>query len=137
MLPLLLWPRGPKAEVAAKKKKGGKGVEPPIKKQKVAGGTIGMAAPLIVIDDQPSAESPAVDTPMAQTVLPPENLPREILQLSLAPGASVLHGSAELMSFLRGITSMMDKQALSTHDDDALESKALRSSLAISVYNPR
>ncbi|CAH9050935.1 unnamed protein product, partial [Cuscuta europaea] len=92
-----------------------------------------MAAPLIVIDDQPSADSPAIDTPMAQTNLPPENLPREIIQLSLAPGASVLHGLAEPMSFLRGITSMMDKHALSTYDDDALESKALRSSLAACI----
>ncbi|CAH9074694.1 unnamed protein product [Cuscuta europaea] len=124
---------GPKAEVATKKKKGDKGVEPPIKKQKVAGGIVGMAAPLIVIDDQPSADSPTIDTPMAQTDLPPENLPREIIQLSLAPGASVLHGSAEPMSFLRGITSMMDKQALPTYDDDALESKALRSSLAACI----
>ncbi|CAH9085233.1 unnamed protein product, partial [Cuscuta europaea] len=70
---------------------------------------------------------------MAQTDLPPGNMPREIIRLSLAPGASVLHGSAEPMSFLRGITSMMDKEALSTYDDDALESKALRSALAACI----
>ncbi|CAH9100703.1 unnamed protein product, partial [Cuscuta europaea] len=81
---------GPKADVAAKKKKGGKGVEPPIKNQKVVGGAVEKAAPLIVIDDQPSADTPAIDT-LAQTDLPPGNLPREIIQLSLAPGASVLH----------------------------------------------
>ncbi|CAH9114789.1 unnamed protein product, partial [Cuscuta europaea] len=70
---------------------------------------------------------------MAQTDLPPGNLPREIIQLSLAPGASVLHGSAEPMSFLRGITSMMDKEALSTYDDDVLEAKALRSALTACI----
>ncbi|CAH9084271.1 unnamed protein product [Cuscuta europaea] len=49
---------GPKADVAAKKKKGGKGVEPPIKKQKVAGDAVEKAAPLIILDDQPSADPP-------------------------------------------------------------------------------
>ncbi|CAH9087615.1 unnamed protein product [Cuscuta europaea] len=132
MLPLLLRPGGRRPRWPSRRRREARGGAP-IKRQKVAGGTIGMVAPLIVIDDQPSADSPAGDTPMAQTDLPSEDLPREILQLSLTSGASVLHGSAEPMSFLRGITSMMDKQALSTYDDDALESKALRSSLATCI----
>ncbi|CAH9081916.1 unnamed protein product [Cuscuta europaea] len=124
---------GAKADVAAKKKKGGKGVEPPIKKQKVVGDAVEKAAPLIILDDQPSADPPAIDTPMAQTDLPSGKMPREIIRLSLAPGASVLHGSAEPLSFLRGITSMMDKEALSTYNDDALEARALRSALTACI----
>ncbi|CAH9119766.1 unnamed protein product [Cuscuta europaea] len=44
-----------------------------------------------------------------------------------------MHGSAEPKAFLRGITSAMDKAALSTYDDEALESKIFRSSLATCI----
>ncbi|CAH9099788.1 unnamed protein product [Cuscuta europaea] len=125
---------GSKAEAAVKKKRSGKGVEPPTKKQKAAGGAVEGAAPLIIIDDMPSTDGPlASATPKAPVNLPPEELPREILQLSLAPGASLMHGTAEPRAFLRGITSKMDREVFETYDDDALENRILRSSLTACI----
>ncbi|CAH9119774.1 unnamed protein product [Cuscuta europaea] len=120
---------GSKAEAAAKKKRGDKGVEPPTKKQKGAVGAVGGAASLVIIDDMP-----AVDGPLA-SVSPkdPVNPPREIRQLSFAPGASLMHGTAEPKAFLRGITSKMDKEVFETYDDDALENRILRSSLTACI----
>ncbi|CAH9102649.1 unnamed protein product [Cuscuta europaea] len=118
------------AEGATKKKKGGKVVEPPTKKQR---GTVAQDAPLVIIEDRPSPDPP-VDAAVTAQINPPlRNPPREILQLSLAPGASVLHGSAEPKAFLRGMTSVMDKAALSTYDDEALENRILQSSLTACV----
>ncbi|CAH9105046.1 unnamed protein product [Cuscuta europaea] len=121
------------AEGATKKKKGSKAIEPPSKKQRGTGGTVGQDAPLVIIEDRPSPDPPVDAAAMAQTNPPLRSPPREILQLSLAPGASVLHGSAEPKAFLRGMTSVMDKAALSTYDDEALENRILRSSLTACV----
>ncbi|CAH9077293.1 unnamed protein product [Cuscuta europaea] len=125
---------GSKAEAAVKKKRSGKGVEPPTKKQKAAGGAVEGAAPLIIVDDMPSTDGPpASATPKAPVNLPPEELPREILQLSLVPGASLMHGTAEPRAFLRGITSKMDREVFKTYDDDVLENRILRSSLTACI----
>ncbi|CAH9050489.1 unnamed protein product [Cuscuta europaea] len=121
------------ADAAAKKKRGGKGVEPLAKKQKIVGDVTDKAAPVVIIEDHSSPEPSVVTAVTALTDLPPGDFPRETQQLSLAPGASVMHGSAEPKAFLRGITSVMDKAALSTYDDEALESKILRSSLTACV----
>ncbi|CAH9066134.1 unnamed protein product [Cuscuta europaea] len=131
--------RGSKAEAAVKKKRSDKGVEPPTKKQKAAGGAVEGAAPLIVIDDTPAADGPLSSvTPKALVNPSPERsvsslLPREIRQLSFAPGASLMHGTAEPRAFLRGITSKMDREVFETYDDDALENRILRSSLTACI----
>ncbi|CAH9060125.1 unnamed protein product [Cuscuta europaea] len=124
-----MWP----GDGGTKKKKGSKGVEPPAKKQKGPGDVAEKAAPLVIIEDHSSPEPPVVTVVIAQTDLPLGNFPRETLQLSLARGASVMHDSAEPKAFLRGITSVMDKAALATYDDEALESKIFRSSLTACI----
>ncbi|CAH9091861.1 unnamed protein product [Cuscuta europaea] len=133
LLLLLMWPGGRRPMWRPRRKREARGWSPRSRSRRLSGAPLKRRPPFIVIDDQPSADPPAIDTSMAQIDLPPGNLPREIIQLSLAPGASVLHGSAEPMSFLRGITSMMDKEALSTYDDDVLEAKALRSALTACI----
>ncbi|CAH9104510.1 unnamed protein product [Cuscuta europaea] len=125
---------GSKPEAAVKKKRNDKGVEPPTKKQKAAGGAVEGSGPLIVIDDTPAADGPLASvTPKALVNPSPEELPREIRQLSFAPGASLMHGTAEPRAFLRGITSKMDREVFETYDDDALENRILRSSLTACI----
>ncbi|CAH9091340.1 unnamed protein product [Cuscuta europaea] len=125
---------GSKAEAAAKKKRSDKGVEPPTKKQKGAVGAVGEAAPLIVIDDMPAVDEPLASVPPKDPVNPPRaESPREIRQLSFAPGASLMHGTAEPKAFLRDITSKMDREVFETYDDDALENRILRSSLTACI----
>ncbi|CAH9105751.1 unnamed protein product, partial [Cuscuta europaea] len=82
----------------------------------------------------PAVDGPLASVPPKDPVNPPrEELPRDIRQLSFAPGASLMHGTAEPRAFLRGITSKMDREVFETYDDDALENRILRSSLTACI----
>ncbi|CAH9077089.1 unnamed protein product [Cuscuta europaea] len=107
----------------------GKGVEPPVKKQKVVGDVAEKAALMVIIEDRSSAEPPAAIVLTAPSNDPSGEFPRETLQVPLVKGTAVMYGTIEPKAFLGSITSDLDRKALGTYDDEALENKILRSSL--------
>ncbi|CAH9102571.1 unnamed protein product [Cuscuta europaea] len=120
--------REPPTDVATKKKKAGKGESPPTKKQKNVGDVAEKAAPIVIIEEQSSSESP-----VAGVLTAPSDLPRESLQIPLIKGTAVMHNTIEPRAFLGSITSPLDRRALETYDDEALENKILRSSLTACI----
>ncbi|CAH9069837.1 unnamed protein product, partial [Cuscuta europaea] len=121
---------------AAKRKAAGKAPIPEGKKQKK--GDAGRKAPLVVVVDEHSASEP--NAPMTSTAPRPPSgqggeasLPREDIQFSLPKGATITHGTVDPREFLGGATSALDRRALGKLDDEALESKILRSSLTACI----
>ncbi|CAH9115758.1 unnamed protein product, partial [Cuscuta europaea] len=60
---------------------------------------------------------------------PSREFPRDTLQVPLVKGTAVMYGTIEPKAFLGSITSDLDRKALGTYDDEALENKIHRSSL--------
>ncbi|CAH9083540.1 unnamed protein product [Cuscuta europaea] len=61
------------------------------------------------------------------------SLPREDIRFSLLKGAAITHGTVDPREFLGGATPALDRKALGKLDDEALESKILRSSLTACI----
>ncbi|CAH9097592.1 unnamed protein product [Cuscuta europaea] len=111
---------------AAKRKATGKDVAPAGKKPKKA--EAGKKTPPVLVVDEHSSSSPLIATATAPSNPPSGDFPREIVQFSLR-GTAVMHDTVDPKAFLGGITSEMDREALGTYDDDALENRILRCSL--------
>ncbi|CAH9104749.1 unnamed protein product [Cuscuta europaea] len=121
---------------AAKRKAACKAPIPEGKKQKK--GDVRKKAPLVVVVDEHSASEPSA--PMTTTAPHPPSgqggeasLPREDIQFSLPKGAAITHGIVDTREFLGGATPALDRRALGKLDDEALESKILRSSLTVCI----
>ncbi|CAH9085177.1 unnamed protein product [Cuscuta europaea] len=118
---------------AAKRKAAGKAPVPEGKKQKK--GDAGKKAPLVLVVDEHSASEPSALT----APCPPSgkggevSLPREDIQFSLPKGSAITHGTVDPREFLGGATPALDRRALGKLDDEALESKILRSSLTACI----
>ncbi|CAH9057961.1 unnamed protein product [Cuscuta europaea] len=118
---------------AAKRKAAGKAPIPEGKKQRK--GDAGKKAPLVVVVDEHSASEPSAPT----APCPPSgkggevSLPREDIQFSLPKGSAITHGTVDPREFLGGATPALDRRALGKLDDEALESKILRSSLTACI----
>ncbi|CAH9088646.1 unnamed protein product [Cuscuta europaea] len=88
---------------------------------------------MVIIEDRSSAEPSAATALTAPSSDPSGEFPRETLHVPLVKGTAVMHGTIDPKDFLGSITSDLDRKALGTYDDKALENKILRSSLTACI----
>ncbi|CAH9075155.1 unnamed protein product [Cuscuta europaea] len=124
------------SEEAAKRKAADKAPIPEGKRQKK--GDAGQKAPPVVVVDEHSTSEPCAQMMTTASHLPSGqggevSLPREDIRFSLPKGAAITHGTVDPREFLGGATPALDRKALGKLDDEALESKILRSSLTACI----
>ncbi|CAH9111510.1 unnamed protein product [Cuscuta europaea] len=118
---------------ATKRKAVGKTVVPAGKKLKK--GDAGKKAPPVLIVDEHSSSEPSVvaATTPSKPLSVEVGIPRENVQFSLVKGTAIMHGTVDPREFLKGATPELDRAFLSRLDDEALNSKILRSSLTACI----
>ncbi|CAH9094886.1 unnamed protein product [Cuscuta europaea] len=124
------------SEEAAKRKAAGKAPIPEGKRQKK--GDAGKKAPPVLVVDEHFASEFSAQMATTAPRLPSgqggeASLPREDIRFSLPKGAAITHGTVDPREFFGGATPALDRRALGKLDDEALESKILRSSLTPST----
>ncbi|CAH9105139.1 unnamed protein product [Cuscuta europaea] len=124
------------SEEAAKRKAAGKAPIPEGKRPKK--GDVGKKAPRWWLWMSTPLPSPVLKWQRLLLTCPrvrggEVSLPREDIRFSLPKGAAITHGTVDPREFLGGATPALDRKALGKLDDEALESKILRSSLTACI----
>ncbi|CAH9074288.1 unnamed protein product [Cuscuta europaea] len=121
----------PSADAAAAAKRKAAGKAPEGKRPKT--GDAGKKDPPVVIVDYCPASGMPVEMPVAEVPRGVREPSSEVLMVSLSVGTAVMNCTADPGVLLRGMTPKIDRVALGTDDDLALEDKILQSSLTTCI----
>ncbi|CAH9098253.1 unnamed protein product [Cuscuta epithymum] len=118
-----------------KRKRSGKGVSLPEKKQKKVEIAPGKDAPLVVVDDQPSSPEPQMGwvTTLRSPADPETTWPREEVHFPLKKGNAVMLGSLDPLEFMRGVIPSKDRLVLSKYEDDVLDCRIMQASVTATM----
>ncbi|CAH9115731.1 unnamed protein product [Cuscuta europaea] len=118
----------PEGDVAAAKRKTTTKESPPATKRSKKGDATKKDPPVVIVDEH-STSRLVVDVPTAGKPMGTEEMPPEVLQVSLPRGTTVTNCTVNPRVLLRGMTFETDGATFGALDDVALEDQILRSSL--------